>query len=296
MHLVSVVIPTKNRSSLLKDAIESVLAIQSDSFNIEIIVVDDGSTDNTADVAAAYPVQYHCTAGLEASAARNIGKNAATGDFIAFLDDDDVWLPTNIAPQVRLLESRPELGAAHGQAWPTGPDLVPYGAPFPAGPLPSGWIFNELLTYWPQLGSIVVRADVAAEVGDFDTSLHSEEEWDWILRIARRYPIGRIEQPVMLFRQRGSMDDELNRRRLPDTVRVFHRHTRHMGAFQRLLLQRVIWNHRGWYSAIFLTNARHYFARGARQSALRCIWYALQASPVHSMVNLLKASPYRLSR
>lgn len=286
MPLVSVIIPTRNRSVLLREAIESVLAVHRGVFELEVIVVDDGSTDSAREVASAYPVVYLRTEGLGASAARNAGMDAARGEFLAFLDDDDVWLPNNVAPQLSMLDGHPEYGAAYAQVQLTDANRVPYGDPIPAGPLQSGWIFDDLLTYWPQLGSIVVRTAVAREIGGFDLTLRSEEEWDWILRIARRYPIGRIEEPVLLFRQRGYGDEALAWRRLPDTIKVFQRHTSDAAFSRWLHLQRLLWSHRGWYASGFVHSARHHARQGDRTRALRCLHYALRTSPLHAIAML----------
>lgn len=288
MHLVSVIIPTHNRAALLHQAIESVLAVQGDNFALEVLVVDDGSTDDTPAVARAFPVTYLRTNGIGASGARNAGLHAATGDFIAFLDDDDLWLPNNISPQIRAFAEHPEYGAVYAQLWCTDADRKPYGDPMPAGPLTSGWIHDDLLTHWPQLGTLVVRASVARAIGDFDAALCSEEEWDWLLRIARRYPIGRVETPVMLFRQRGYEDDAVWWRRLPDTLKVFHRHTRDYAPVRRLRLQRILWKHRGWYAANFMLSARHYATNGKRAAALRCVAYAVRTSPPHAAISLAR--------
>src|SRR5689334_11104867 len=102
--LVSVVIPTRNRATLLRRAIESVLAVRRDGFDIEVIVADDASTDETPQIASVYPLKYaRSSAPGGASAARNLGLSNVSGDFVAFLDDDDEWLPDNIAPQLKLM-------------------------------------------------------------------------------------------------------------------------------------------------------------------------------------------------
>jgi len=285
MTLVSVIIPTRNRAPLLREAIESVLAVQRDDFEIEAIVIDDGSTDETPQVAAAYPVRYLRTEGLGlgASAARNAGMRAAQGDFIAFLDDDDVWLPGNIQPQLNVFKTHPEYGMVHAQVILTNADRSPYGEPVPSGPLKSGWIFDELLNYWPQLGCVVVRTSVVREIGDFNPAYRAEEEWDWMLRIAERYQIGRIEQPVMLFRQRGYGDEELTWRRMPDTLRVLRKYTAgtpERSAAGRRLRRKI----RGWYASQFLMSARYYAKLGNRNRSLHCIYYATRASLPHTVV------------
>src|SRR3954467_686876 len=162
-YLVSVIITTRNRSKYLKEAIESVLAVCGRKFDIEIIVVDDGSTDDTPEVLKQYSVVYLRTSGIGMANARNTGLRAATGDFVTLLDDDDVWLPNNIAAQIELFEQHPEYAAVHAQSQLVNYDNTPFGDPVPAGPLPSGWIFEELLTYWPQVGTILTRTTVARE-------------------------------------------------------------------------------------------------------------------------------------
>lgn len=290
MSLVSVIIPTRNRAPLLREAIESVFAVRRDGFELEVIVVDDGSTDQTASVIAEYELTVLRTNLAGVSAARNAGLAAARGEYVAFLDDDDVWLPNNIAPQLRVLREHPEYGAVLARVQLTDAHRVPYGDTVPSGPKSSGWIFEDLLTYWPQLGCVVARTDVARDVGGFDTSLISEEDWDWLLRIAQRYPVGRIDDVAVRFRQRGDGDERLSWRRLPDSLRVFRRHTRHYPALQRLRLQRIIWAHRGAYAAEFLGHARYHLRRGERQRSLKCLGYAVRASPGHTAVLLLRGA------
>ncbi len=291
MPLVSVVVPTHNRSSLLRQALDSILAVEHTAFDLEIIVIDDGSTDATPDVVASYPVVYRRTSGIGASGARNVGMETARGDFIAFLDDDDVWLPGNITPQLQLLDQHPEYGAVYAQVLLTNPDRVPFGEPAPPGPLPSGWIFDSLLTHWPQLGSLVVRSSVVRDIGGFDRSLRSEEEWDWLLRIANRYPIGRIEQPVMLFRQRLDSDEALAWNRFHDTVKVFKRHTQTRSPARWLRLQRTLWAHRGWYASVFVQSAWHHASQGAYARTLLCFRYAVAASPIHTVLAAITHGP-----
>jgi glycosyltransferase involved in cell wall biosynthesis len=110
--LVSVIIPTHNRSSLLCEALASVMEQEGrgELFELETIVVDDASTDDTRRVAAEYPVRYirHPT-NLGLSAARNSGIAEARGRYVAFLDDDDLWLPHRLQVQLPVMEAHPEV-------------------------------------------------------------------------------------------------------------------------------------------------------------------------------------------
>lgn len=296
-YLVSVVITTKNRAPLLRQAIESVLAVktmQHPKFDLELIVVDDGSTDDTPDVIRAYPVRSFRTSGIGMAGARNLGLHNATGDFFTLLDDDDVWLPTNIVPQLALFEAHPEFGAVHAQYRTTDANLNPVGEPGPACSYESGWIFEELLTYFPQVATILTRMDVAREAGNFDPSLTGDNDWDWLLRIARRYPIGRVATPVLLFRGRDRADEQLAWRRFPAVVKIFNRHMRGLSLKKQIQLRPILWRHRGWWAtAYFLTYARMHAEQGNRARALRSLYYALRASFPHTVYNALRSWPLR---
>lgn len=289
-YLVSVVITTKNRSAMLREAIESVLAVKErrhPKFDIELIVVDDGSTDDTPAVLAQYAVRSFRTSGVGMAGARNLGLHHATGDFFTLLDDDDAWLPTNIAPQIALFEQRPDLGAVHAQYRTTHLDLTPFGAPGPECRYETGWIFEELLTYWPQVATILTRMEVAREAGDFDPSLTGDNDWDWLLRVARRYPIGRIAEPVLLFRNREKADEQLAWRRFPAVSKIFKRHTRSLSPLAQLRLRPILWRHHGWWAtAYFLTYARMNFENGDRQRGLRSFYYACRTSLPHTLLYL----------
>jgi glycosyltransferase involved in cell wall biosynthesis len=291
-YLVSVVITTKNRSSLLREAIESVLAVKDQRharFDIELIVVDDGSTDDTPEVLKGYPVRSFRTVGIGMAGARNLGLHSATGDFFTLLDDDDVWMPSNIAPHIALFEERPELGAVHAQYRLTRMDLTPFGELGPECLYESGWIFEELLTYFPQVATILTRMEVAREAGDFDPSLTGDNDWDWLLRIARRYPIGRVAVPVLLFRNRERADERLAWRRFPAVIKIFKRHTRRLGLMKQIRLRPILWRHRGWWAtAYFMTYARMNFENGERGRAARSFYYACRASLIHALIYLPK--------
>ena len=228
--------------------------------------------------------------GEGAARARNAGISAARGEYIAFLDDDDLWLPANIGPQVRMLEQHPELGAVYAQVRLTTPDRSPIGSPVPVGPRPTGWVHEDFLGHLPQLGAVVVRRQAALAIGPQDPSLLSDQDWDWLLRLARRYQVGFVERPLALFRQRGYDDEALAWRRFPTMLKVFRRHSGRYSSLQRVRLMRVLLRHRGWYAAIFLHHAGHHARAGRRARALRCIAYAVRASLPHTALNLLRAA------
>jgi len=121
MKSVSVVIPTHNRSHFISDAIKSVMEQDVKNCTLEIIVVDDGSTDDTRQVVSSFgeSVIYIYQDNQGAGAARNRGIDESTGDWIAFLDSDDRWLPDKLALQFNVLESFPDYKAIHSNFYTT---------------------------------------------------------------------------------------------------------------------------------------------------------------------------------
>lgn len=171
--LVSVVIPAFNSSDYLAETLKSVSGQTWP--NREIIVVDDGSTDGTAQVAQRSDVAYFYQKNQGPPAARNRGIRACRGDFIAFLDSDDVWLPEKTQRQVELLQSNPRLGfvlcrmrtrLAPGTEWP-GTLQRDYYEQNPPAWVPSG---------------MIARREVFDVVGEFHTGFPTGDDSDWFFR------------------------------------------------------------------------------------------------------------------
>jgi glycosyltransferase involved in cell wall biosynthesis len=202
--LVSVIIPTYNRAPLLRAAVESVLA-QTYPL-VEIIVVDDGSTDSTAQAMGAYVgrVKYIRQENAGVSAARNRGFHESTGEFVGFLDDDDIYFPEKIARQVScLIEMKgcPFVHCRYLLMNEAGQYLNRIGL------LPEGNIFGELLCrnfLW--MSAPLIRRDCLEQVGGFDETLSTAADYDLWLRLARLGWLGCVQQPLGAYRiQRGSM-------------------------------------------------------------------------------------------
>jgi glycosyltransferase involved in cell wall biosynthesis len=224
--LISVIVPTRDRARLLREALASIRALESDAMTFEILVGDNGVDPASRAAAEEFGAIYIKVDRNGAGAARNAGLKAATGAFIAFLDDDDVWLPANIAPQLKMLRAQPELEAVFGQVISTDQDLEPQTDPWPDNPGSGDTLVKAMLSsYYPQLGATFVRASVAKAVGLFDEALLGDQDWDWQLRLARRRKVGFTPTPGVLFRQRapGSFD-KLRMMRLGFARKVFLRH------------------------------------------------------------------------
>lgn len=184
--LVSVVMPVLNRADLVATAIESVLAQTHDQ--LELIVVDDGSTDNTRDVVAEYvrtDPRVTLLAGPHAgvSASRNTGLEQARGDYVAFLDSDNSWTPRFLELSLAALEAAPDVVASHAGLRLHGDDEVAYRGG-------DAQLIDLQLGNSIDLNVLVVRSQALQEAGVFDVTLRRWVDYDLVLRLAR---LGRLE-------------------------------------------------------------------------------------------------------
>lgn len=199
---VSAIIPVHNGARYVAESIRSVLAQSHPA--LECIVVDDGSTDGTAGVVAAFGsgvvvvTQDH----RGVAAARNAGMRIARGDCFAFLDADDVWLPDKLAVQVAALRAEPEAGAAYSGFLVTDEGLRPRRlVVHSGGPLS---VRRAFLGNSGGLGfsfTGVVRREVAAAVGGYDEGLSNCADVDFWWRISRSRPVIGVRRPLALYRQ-----------------------------------------------------------------------------------------------
>ena len=171
--LVSVVLPVFNGERFVREAIESVLA-QSWS-QVELIVVDDGSADGSAEIAKEYPLSYLHQENSGVAAARNRGGEAARGELLSFLDQDDVWLPAKLERQVAALEADAGAGicSCRFEMFLEPGDELPEWA---------DETFLEGSHRTAQVGTLLLRSEVFDEVGPFDTSYFAANDTDWFLR------------------------------------------------------------------------------------------------------------------
>ena len=210
--LVSVIIPTYNRAAFVEEAVRSVLAqdFWRDCDAWELLVVDDGSTDDTRDRLRPYENRIAYTAKPHAgvSAARNLGLRLSRGGYVAFLDSDDLWKPEKISCQVRFLEAHPEaVVVCTEETWIRNGVRV---NPREKHRKYSGWVFDKYLPLCLlSLSSALFRRRLFDEIGMFDESLPACEDYDLGIRMARRYPVHML--PEALIVKRGGHDDQLSK-------------------------------------------------------------------------------------
>ena len=191
--LVSAILTTYGRPDLLHEALDSVYAQdgQGKIFDLEAVVVDDASPNDARAIVARYPALYvRHPENRGVAAALNTGIAATRGVYVAFLDDDDVWLPGKLRAQVPVLEAHPDVGAVYGGS---------RARPHWTGP--SGRIFEELLT-WNFVGyfTVLARRTALARVGYLDETLRSNEDYDLWLRLAYHFPFTFVPGATGIYR------------------------------------------------------------------------------------------------
>lgn len=209
--LVSVIIPAYNAQDFIGEAIRSVL--EQNYPHIELIVVDDGSTDRTAQEARAFGERVRVLekANGGAAAARNYGISVAQGELIAFLDADDIWLPGKLSTQVSYLMQHPEVGMVTSNFLLWCPE---HDGSFGQPPTPivepnaddivgqhSGWIYGELLCDCVVCTiTVLIRRAVVDSVGLFNEQLRTGEDYEYWLRVSRHAQVTKLNRDFACYR------------------------------------------------------------------------------------------------
>ena len=214
--MISVIIPTYNRASFLREAINSVF--EQDYFcnsnfqhSWEILIIDDGSTDDTRETVESFGsnVRYHYKEHKGVSSSRNMGIELAAGDYIAFLDSDDLWEKEKISCQMNFLKTFPEAVVCYTEeTW------IRRGVhvnPRKKHRKYSGWLFEKVLPLCLiSLSSALFRRVVFDEIGNFDEELSVCEDYDFGIRLAHRYPVYLLSRPLII--KRGGHEDQLSKK------------------------------------------------------------------------------------
>ena len=230
MAKVSLIIPTFNRPHLLRRCVNS--ALQAGS-NVEVIVVDDASVDETASVCQTLrDIKYvRLDSNRGVAGARNEGLRACTSEYVGFLDDDDLRLPNSIDAQVKLLEAQTDAGMIYGRAFYGDEQCLPKENSYP-DECPQGDIFWELMVwnFVPCL-TVLFRRACLDHVGLIDESAIGVDDWDLWIRIAELYPVLAMDREVAVWRQPTPTSGQFSFR----AERMHHRaHRLHQDKWLRL--------------------------------------------------------------
>lgn len=209
--LISVVLPTHNRSQFVKEAVDSVLAQTFQKF--ELIVVDDGSDDKTESVLEPYlhdnRVQFIKQPNRGVASARNAGMRKTSASWVAFIDSDDKWLPGKLQYQWDYISNHPEVSICQTEEiWIRNGVRV---NPKKKHQKHSGWIFEKCIPLCIiSPSSVMIHRNVFDKCGLFDETLPACEDYDLWLRIALEYQV--ITLPEKLIIKRGGHEDQLSRK------------------------------------------------------------------------------------
>ncbi len=197
---ISVIIPTYNRASLIERALQSVL---DQSYpDLEVIIVDDCSSDNTEEVVTGLNddrIKFiKHTKNRGANAARNTGIKAASGEFIAFQDSDDEWMPGKLAKQIEAFKHAPaDTGVVYTAFWRMEGKEKSY-TPSRDVLTTNGFLLEELLKRnFITTQSILVKKTCFDEVGLFDEAMPRLQDWELLLRLSKHYPFLFIDEPLV---------------------------------------------------------------------------------------------------
>jgi glycosyltransferase involved in cell wall biosynthesis len=272
---ISVVIATHNYGRFLPAALESVLRQTFGDF--EVIVVDDGSTDNTREVVQPYlldpRVRYQRIIHGGVSAARNTGIRLARAGRIAFLDADDRWLPAKLELQAARFDADPELGVVYTRRLVI--DDAGRPLPFREPPLYRGHVLPQIFaTNFVCFSSAMVRRKVFEQVGMFDESIGLAVDYDLWLRAATCYCFDYLDQPLVKYRRGAGSLSERVEERLLTVLTILHRFLDERGGRELVPAEVVSDTYSRVYNGLALASRER-----SRLAALQ--WYvrALAQSP-----------------
>jgi glycosyltransferase involved in cell wall biosynthesis len=225
--LVSVVVPSYNHAHFLGEAIESVLAQDYPAF--EIIVVNDGSTDGTADVVARYSaVRYVASENQGLAAARNLGLTQCRGEFVVFLDADDRLIPGALATGARLLRENPSVGFAAGYSRFISRDGVPQPTTQPLRADEDAYVALLRRNSIRNPAMVMFRRHIVEAAGGFALGVDACADYDMYLRISRDYPVAFHDAVVADYRKHDENMSSDSARMLRELLHTMRRQRPHL--------------------------------------------------------------------
>lgn len=279
---VSIVIPTYRHRDYIGAALDSVFAQSFQDF--EVIVINDGSPDDTTAVLQPWiqagRIRYYEQPNAGQSATRNRGIQLARGEFLALLDDDDLWPTDKLAWQVDCLRRHPQAVACYGFAQTFGLDEN-YRLPATAGP--QGAVTTELLRGNPisSPGQVLLRAQVVREQGGFDAAIQGTEDWELWIRLSRRGDFVYEDRCSLLYRLQSQNASQNAPKMFRAGLQVVHKH---LGLTPLGPQWRLWWQSRGFvgrYSSVIALGQLNEAARaGDRWRALTRLAQAVRFFPL----------------
>ena len=280
---ISVVIPAYQAAATINNAIASVLAQTYTDF--EVLVVNDGSVDETKRMVEAIPDERVCLlthpSNKGAAAARNTGIRASHGELVAFLDADDIWLPEKLSNQVALLENHPEYGGCvTGFRYET-----EEGTSIEITRKPDSWLreFSKGCAIAPGT-TLIIRRVCYDSVGYYDEAMPRHEDFDWLLRFVQKYDLGVVQLPLATVYRSGQPSGE------------------EIGAGNEILIKRyrdlfyTLGGFRGSQAVgkRWLETSIHYFMSGNKRMGFSYLMRAIKENPFQRATMYLRVVDYSL--
>lgn len=247
---VSVIVTTHNRVVLLQRAIES--ALNQDYPNIEVIVVDDASTDSTKAVCESYPVKYigiDKTDSKGGNYARNLGVFSSSGYYCAFLDDDDYWLPTKISRQVQLIEEKhcDFVGCGMTLELVKKDNSVTF-LDKEIDPWLEGDISKKVMIYIPtNTSALLVKKSALFSIGLWDESMRFWQDYDLMVRLAQKSPFYYVREHLLIYRINPTDVNRLTNKFFDWKTNTRNFRIKHvsilarLNMFEKLLAKTLVW-------------------------------------------------------
>lgn len=215
--LVTVIVPAFNASAYIEETLNSILC--QTHGNCETIVIDDGSTDTTVDIVSTYGQKIRLVKqdNKGAAAARNRGAHEARGEWLAFLDADDLWAPSKLEKQLSSLGSRgwcytdTEFIGGANNGLRDSHFTTKY----------QGNVLEQLVQgNFISTSTVLIKRDIFEATGGFDESLRSIQDWEFWTRVAEQHPIAYVDEPLTRYRVHPSSTSRKTRKTLPNHLRV----------------------------------------------------------------------------
>jgi glycosyltransferase involved in cell wall biosynthesis len=285
--LVSVVIPTYRHRDFVAEALRSVAA--QTMRDLEVIVVNDGSPDDTEAVLAPWiaagTIRYVKQENAGQAAARNRGIELAQGEFVALLDDDDLWPPDKLAWQVEFLRAHPRHGMIAGTAQVVDAALTSPGRTAAAGDVSIERLFEGNVLISP--GQALIRAETLRAVGGFRPEIWGADDWDLYFRIVETAGVRVEERVALVYRKHEGNASADMARMLANCCRVVRSHIGRVGADRRGRVRRGAYRYLYRYAGTRLRakaaaslRSGRVFASGGHMAGFAPLVPAMAADPV----------------
>lgn len=272
MPKVSVIIPTYNRSQYLRNSIDSVLNQSYQDF--ELIVVDDGSTDDSKEVLSKFNgrIRYFYQENMGVSAARNKGIREAKGEYIAFLDSDDTWAPEKLEKQMLLFKNKPEVSLQYSFARYKDNDLN-YDdiRPRHVSKNLQDFLYGDTVLPTP---TVILRKYCLDKVGLFDEDLYGIEDYDLWLRIVREFNIDFISE---VLADVNICSDNLSKNSLKMYLSHINVYTKILNDLKDEINKSIILSKLSKY---YYLAAKEYYIKNFNRLAFKKLISALKANPL----------------